>query len=173
MHVFFHGFFFCSACLLINECSSRSETMTSNNVKWQDVTKKKKYCKSQQNNNNWWFLSMFPSPFNILYKMEHRLASPRPLYKFTITIKLCHSCWNLAAVSGLYSEQANRFCSIASSQSLINIIKHNSWIYNYLIIAWVYISPILVHEQLAKQVLSVFYPIELHICFLLAKWIFN
>lgn len=69
----------------------------------------------------------------------------------------CHSCWNLAAVSGLYSEQANRFCSIASSQSLINIIKHNSWIYNYLIIAWVYISPILVHEQLAKQVLSVFY----------------
>lgn len=85
----------------------------------------------------------------------------------------CHSCWNLAAVSVLYSEQANRFCSIASSQSLINIIKHNSWIYNYLIIAWVYISPILVHEQLAKQVLSVFYPIELHICFLLAKWIFN
>lgn len=118
------------------------------------------------------FWACFP-PLSIFYKMEHKLAFPRPLYKFTITIKLCHSCWNLAAVSGLYSEQANRFCSIASSQSLINIIKHNSWIYNFLIIAWVYISPILVHEQLAKQVLPVFYPIELHICFLLAKWIFN
>lgn len=117
-----------------------------------------------------WAVSL---PFQYSIKMEHKLAFPRPLYKFTITIKLCHSCWNLAAVSGLYSEQANRFCSIASSQSLINIIKHNSWIYNYLIIAWVYISPILVHEQLAKQVLSVFYPIELHICFLLAKWIFD
>lgn len=73
----------------------------------------------------------------------------------------------------IVSKQTDFNCSIASSQSLINIIKHNSWIYNYLIIAWVYISPILVHEQLAKQVLSVFYPIELHICFLLAKWIFN
>lgn len=73
----------------------------------------------------------------------------------------------------IVSKQTDFNCSIASSQSLINIINHNSWIYNYLIIAWVYISPILVHEQLAKQVLSVFYPIELHICFLLAKWIFN
>lgn len=73
----------------------------------------------------------------------------------------------------IVSKQTDFNCSIASSQSLINIIKHNSWIYNYLIIAWVYISPILVDEQLAKQVLSVFYPIELHICFLLAKWIFN
>lgn len=114
------------------------------------------------------FWACFP-PLSIFFKKWNTSW----LYKFTITIKLCHSCWNLAAVSGLYSEQANRFCSIASSQSLINIIKHNSWIYNYLIIAWVYISPILVHEQLAKQVLSVFYPIELHICFLLAKWIFN
>lgn len=41
MHVFFHGFFFLFS-MLANECSSRSETMTSNNVKWQDVTKKKK-----------------------------------------------------------------------------------------------------------------------------------
>lgn len=68
MHVFFHGFFFCSACLLINECSSRSETMTSNNVKWQDVTKKKKnIAKANKTITTDGFWACFP-PLSIFFK---------------------------------------------------------------------------------------------------------
>lgn len=120
------------------------------------------------------FWACFP-PLSIFFKkwntswhfQDPSINSPSQL-SYAILVET----WQQSLVY-IVSKQTDFNCSIASSQSLINIIKHNSWIYNYLIIAWVYISPILVHEQLAKQVLSVFYPIELHICFLLAKWIFN